>query len=83
LLKLGLEVYRAIGKENLTIEIKHLIQYMKEHKKVDIDMTNMLELFDMFSNPDLGILKGRTNLMSFFHKNAPKISKALTLTFMA
>jgi len=37
-LKIGLEIYRAVSKENISLELKHLVSYMKEHEKIDIDM---------------------------------------------
>jgi len=81
-LKIGLEIYRAVSKENISLELKHLVNYMKEHEKLDIDMTNMLEIFDFFMDPNQGILKSKTSLISFFHKNATKLARALSHDFL-
>jgi len=40
-LKLGLEIYRAVSKENTYLELRHLVNYIKEHKKLDLDMVNI------------------------------------------
>jgi len=42
----------------------------------------MLELFDFFSNPNTGVLKAKTSLLSFFHRNAFKLARALSLDFL-
>jgi len=81
-LKLGLEIYRAVSKENTYLELRHLVNYIKEHKKLDIDMTNMLEIFDFFMDPNQGVLKSKTSLISFFNKNAARLAKALSNDFL-
>ena len=47
-LKLGLEIYRAVSKENTFLELRHLVNYFKEHKKLDIDM--VLRFFSFLKN---------------------------------
>jgi hypothetical protein len=42
----------------------------------------MLEMFDFFANANNGVLKSRTTLVSFFTRNAVKLSKALSLDFL-
>jgi len=81
-LKLGLEIYRAVSKENTFLELRHLVNYIKDHKKLDIDMTNMLEIFDFFMDPNQGVLKSKTSLISFFNKNAGRLAKAMTNEFL-
>jgi hypothetical protein len=42
----------------------------------------MLELFDFFLNPNNGILKSKTSLLTFFSRNASKLAKVCTLDFL-
>jgi len=48
-LKIGLEIFRAVSKENTWLEFRHLISYIKDHKKLDIDMV----YFSRFDQYDL------------------------------
>lgn len=42
----------------------------------------MLEIFDFFTDPDQGMLKTRTTLIDFFHKNALRLARALSMDFL-
>jgi hypothetical protein len=46
ILKLGIEIFRAVGKENSVLELTHLVSYMKEHRKIDLDMVSIVSLFN-------------------------------------
>jgi len=42
----------------------------------------MLEIFDFFMDPNQGVLKSKTSLLSFFNKNAARLAKAMTNDFL-
>ncbi len=42
----------------------------------------MLEIFDFFMDPNQGVLKSKTSLISFFTKNAARLAKALSNDFL-
>jgi len=42
----------------------------------------MIDLFDLYADPDHGIIKARTSMLSFFNRNAYRLAKALSSEFL-
>lgn len=80
--RIGVEIFRVMGKERTYLELRDLMDFLKENETLDIDFIQFLEMFDFYDDIYSGTFKRKVNILSFFQKTGLKIAKAFDKQFL-